>query len=161
MNNAFFYRSPVGILRVEENNGALVLCTFADGTAETEPSLSVLSEAKDWLDRYFAGRDPGRTPPLAPQGTAFQKAVWKAVSRIPHGETISYGELAVSMGLTPRHARAIGNALHNNPLLLFIPCHRALGTNGSLTGFSAGLPRKAALLRLEQAIDPPSPRLSK
>lgn len=160
MNNAFFYRSPVGILRVEENNGALVLCTFADGTAETEPSLSVLSEAKDWLDRYFAGRDPGRTPPLAPQGTAFQKAVWKAVSRIPYGETISYGELAVSMGLTPRHARAIGNALHNNPLLLFIPCHRALGTNGSLTGFAAGLPRKAALLRLEQAIDPPSPRLS-
>ena len=160
MNNAFFYRSPVGILRVEENNGALVLCTFADGTAETEPSLSVLSEAKDWLDRYFAGRDPGPVPPLAPQGTAFQKAVWKAVSRIPYGETISYGELAVSMGLTPRHARAIGNALHNNPLLLFIPCHRALGTNGSLTGFAAGLPRKAALLRLEQAIDPPSPRLS-
>lgn len=160
MNNAFFYRSPVGILRVEENNGALVLCTFADGTAETEPSLSVLSEAKDWLDRYFAGRDPGRTPPLASQGTAFQKAVWKAVSRIPYGETISYGELAISMGLTPRHARAIGNALHNNPLLLFIPCHRALGTNGSLTGFAAGLPRKAALLRLEQAIDPPSPRLS-
>ena len=160
MNNAFFYRSPVGILRVEENNGALVLCTFADGTAETEPSLSVLSEAKDWLGRYFAGRDPGPVPPLAPQGTAFQKAVWKAVSRIPYGETISYGELAVSMGLTPRHARAIGNALHNNPLLLFIPCHRALGTNGSLTGFAAGLPRKAALLRLEQAIDPPSPRLS-
>ena len=160
MNNAFFYRSPVGILRVEENNGALVLCTFADGTAKAEPSSPVLTDAKAWLDRYFAGRDPGRPPPLAPQGTAFQKAVWKAVSRIPYGETISYGELAVSMGLTPRHARAIGNALHNNPLLLFIPCHRALGTNGSLTGFAAGLPRKAALLRLEQAIDPPSPRLS-
>ena len=160
MNNAFFYRSPVGILRVEENNGALVSCVFTDETAKAEPSSPVLTDAKAWLDRFFAGRDPGPVPPLAPQGTAFQKAVWKAVSRIPYGETISYGELAVSMGLTPRHARAIGNALHNNPLLLVIPCHRALGTNGSLTGFAAGLPRKAALLRLEQAIDPPSPRLS-
>ncbi len=154
MNNAFFYRSPVGILRVEENNGALVLCAFADGTAETEPSLSVLSEAKDWLDRYFAGRDPGRTPPLAPQGTAFQKAVWEAIGRIPCGKTVSYGGLAVSMGLTPRHARAIGNALHKNPLLLFIPCHRAIGKDGSFTGFAAGIARKEALLRLERTKDP-------
>ncbi len=149
MNNAFFYRSPLGILRVAEENGTLVFASFAESSPNTLPSSPVLCEAKNWLDRYFAGRDPGPVPPLAPRGTAFQKAVWKAVGKIPYGKTVSYGALAVSMGLTPRHARAVGNALHKNPLLLFIPCHRALGTDGSLTGFAAGLSRKAALLRLE------------
>ena len=155
MNNTFFYRSPLGILRVAEENGALVFASFAEGSQNTKPSSPVLCEAKDWLDRYFAGRDPGPVPPLAPQGTAFQKAVWAAIGRIPYGKTVSYGALAVSMGLSPRHARAVGNALHKNPLLLFIPCHRALGTDGSLTGFAAGITRKAALLQLESVGDSP------
>lgn len=138
------------MLRVAEENGALVSAAFADGMPETEPGSPVLAKAKRWLDRYFAGRDPGPVPPLAPKGTTFQKAVWKAIARIPYGKTISYGDLAVSMGLSPRHARAVGNALHNNPLLLFIPCHRAAGKDGSLKGFAAGLERKRTLLDIEQ-----------
>lgn len=151
MNNVFFYRSPLGSMRVTGQNGALVSAAFTDDVIETEPSSPVLFEAKAWLDRYFAGRDPGPVPPLAPSGTAFQKAVWTAVSAVPYGETISYGDLAVSMGLSPRHARAVGNALHRNPLLLFIPCHRAIGRDGALTGFAGGIGRKKALLKSEQA----------
>ena len=152
MNNVFFYRSPLGSMCITEQNGALVSAAFVDGAEETAPCSPVLSEAKVWLDRYFSGRDPGPVPPLAPQGTAFQKAVWDAISRVPYGETISYGGLAVSTGLTPRHARAVGNALRNNPLLLFIPCHRAIGKSGLLTGFAGGLTRKEALLQIERAI---------
>lgn len=150
MNNTFFYRSTIGALRIEEENGALVSASFVGGAVETEPSSPVLSEAEAWLDRYFEGRDPGNPPPLAPCGTPFQKTVWNAVARIPYGKTVSYSALAVSTGLSPRHARAVGNALHKNPLLLFIPCHRAIGKNGSVAGFASGTERKKALLELEQ-----------
>ena len=154
MSNAFYYHTPLGLLQIEEQNGALVSCVFTDEVAKAEPSSPVLTEAKAWLDRFFAGRDPGPVPPLAPKGTAFQKAVWEAICRIPYGETVSYGGLAVSAGLSPRHARAVGGALHRNPLLLFIPCHRAIGKGGSFTGFAAGIARKEALLRLERTKDP-------
>ncbi len=138
------------MLCVAEQNGALVSAAFVDGAEGCAPSSPVLTEAGAWLDRYFAGCDPGPVPPLAPQGTAFQRAVWTAISAVPYGETISYGGLAVRMGLSPRHARAIGNALHNNPLLLFIPCHRVIGRDGALAGFAGGIARKQKLLKLEQ-----------
>lgn len=150
MNNAFFYRTPLGLFCVSETDGALTEAAFVDGGEETAPSSPVLSEAKDWLDRYFAGCDPGPAPSLALSGTAFQRAVWAAIARVPFGNTISYSDLAVSMGLTPRHARAVGGALHRNPLLLFIPCHRAIGRNGTLAGFADGLGRKKQILELEQ-----------
>ena len=150
MSNAFFYRSPLGTIRVAEENGALVSAAFVPDTPETEPSAPVLSEAKAWLDRYFEGRGPGPAPGLSPKGTPFQKAVWDALSSVPYGKTVTYGELAVSMGLTSRHARAVGSALNRNPLILFIPCHRVLGKDGSLTGFAYGIERKKALLEYEQ-----------
>ena len=150
MNNVFFYRSPLGSMRVTGQNGALVSAAFTDDVIETEPSSPVLFEAKAWLDRYFAGRDPGPVPPLAPSGTAFQKAVWTAVSAVPYGETISYGDLAVSMGLSPRHARAIGGAVGKNPLVLFYPCHRVIGASGKPTGYAYGIERKLALLKTER-----------
>ena len=137
-------------MRVTEESGALVISAFVDGTAETAPSSPVLSDAKAWLDRYFIGRDPGPVPPLAPKGTPFQKAVWNALLSVPYGKTTTYADLAVSMGLTPQHARAVGSALHRNPLILFLPCHRVLGAGGSLTGFAGGLARKKALLEIEQ-----------
>lgn len=150
MNNAFFYCSPLGTLRIEEDSHVLVSAAFVDGAAETEPSSPVLSEAKAWLDRYFGGRDPGPAPRLSPKGTPFQKAVWDALTSVPYGKTVTYGDLAVSMGLTSRHARAVGSALNRNPLILFIPCHRVLGKDGSLTGFAYGIERKKALLEHEQ-----------
>ena len=107
-------------------------------------------EAKAWLDRYFEGCDPGPVPKCSPKGTPFQKAVWTALLSVPYGKTTTYAELAVSMGLSPRHARAVGSALHRNPLILFIPCHRVTGANGSLTGFAYGIECKKALLEIEQ-----------
>lgn len=138
------------MLRVAEKDGALVSASFVDSAEETEPSVPVLCEAEAWLDRYFAGNDPGQTPPLAPAGTAFQKSVRDAIGTVPYGKTTSYSALAVSMGLSPRHARAVGGALHRNPLLLFVPCHRVLGKDGSPTGFACGVERKKALLETEQ-----------
>ena len=150
LNNAFFYVSPLGMMHIAEQNGALVSAAFVDGSEETAPCSPVLSEARAWLDRYFAGRDPGPVPPLAPIGTRFQKAVWETVSGVPFGKTVSYGDLAVSMGLAPRYARAVGGALHRNPLPVFIPCHRAIGKDGSLKGFAFGLARKQALSETER-----------
>ena len=137
-------------MRIEEDSGALVISAFVSDASESEPSSPVLAEAKAWLDRYFQGCDPGPVPPCAPKGTPFQKAVWNALSTIPYGETTSYGDLAKRMGLSPRCARAVGGALNRNPLILFIPCHRVLGKDGSLTGFAYGLARKKALLETEQ-----------
>ncbi len=150
MSNAFYYASPLGTLRVTEENDAIVSTAFVSDTPETAPSSPVLFEAKEWLDRYFEGNDPGPVPNCSPQGTPFQKAAWTALLSIPYGKTVTYGQLAKRMGLSPRHARAIGGALHRNPLILFIPCHRVIGSDGSLTGFACGIERKKALLEIEQ-----------
>ena len=150
MNNAFYYISPLGTLRIEEENGALVISAFVSDTPEAEPSAPILMEAKAWLDRYFEGCDPGPVPKCSPKGTPFQKAVWTALSAVPYGETTTYADLAVSMGLSPRHARVVGGALNRNPLILFIPCHRVVGSNGELTGFACGIERKKALLKIEK-----------
>ena len=137
-------------MRIMEENGALIYAAFVSDTAETEPSAPALTEAKAWLDRYFSGRDPGPVPKCSPKGTPFQKAVWTALSAVPYGETVTYGELAVRMGLPSRYARAVGGALNRNPLILFIPCHRVTGTSGTLTGYAFGIARKKALLEIEQ-----------
>lgn len=146
----FFYRSPLGTLRIAEENGALVSAAFVDDAKDSAPGSAALFEAKAWLDRYFGGRDPGPIPNCTPKGTAFQKAVWSALLSVPYGKTTTYGDLAVSMGLTFRHARAIGSAVGKNPLVLFYPCHRVIGANGALTGFAYGIERKKALLEHEQ-----------
>ena len=89
--------------------------------------------------------------PLAPEGTKFQKAVWNALLQIPYGQVSTYGKLAAQVG-SPKAARAVGGACHNNPIAILIPCHRAIGANGSLTGFGGGLPLKHWLLELENTI---------
>jgi len=114
-----------------------------------ETEKAVLDGARAWLDAYFAGRDSGAPPALAPRGTAFQQKVWAALAEIPWGSAITYGELAARCGSAPR---AVGSAVGRNPISLMIPCHRVVGSNGSLTGFAGGLERKRALLELEGAL---------
>jgi methylated-DNA-[protein]-cysteine S-methyltransferase len=114
-----------------------------DGT-ENELSRRAARE----LAEYFAGRRRAFDLPLRPAGTEFQRAVWAALQEVPFGEKTSYGELAEKLG-RPAAARAVGGAVGKNPLLVLIPCHRVLGKDGSLTGFSAGLDLKKALLALE------------
>jgi methylated-DNA-[protein]-cysteine S-methyltransferase len=113
-----------------------------------DPRHPVLREAKRELDEYFARKRTRFEVPLDPQGTAFQRKVWKAIARVGFGRTITYGELAKRAG-HPGSARAAGAATGRNPIGIIVPCHRIMGSNGSLTGYAGGLPRKRALLALE------------
>ena len=152
MNNTYRYPSPLGTILLTAQKGALTGARFVDGPADADPSSDpVLSEAAAWLARCFAGGDPGPVPPCAPTGTPFQMRVWNALRTVGYGETCSYGELCARIGLTSRHARAVGAAVGKNPLVLFLPCHRIVGASGALTGYAFGLDRKAALLAAEHA----------
>ena len=119
----------------------------------TEQETSVLAEAKRWLDIYFSGREPDFTPPLHPIGSAFRQSVWEILLQIPYGETMTYGEiarrLAEKQGLSQMSAQAVGGAVGHNDVSLVIPCHRVIGSDGNLTGYSGGVVRKAALLIAE------------
>lgn len=121
----------------------------------TERETPVLSEAKRWLDLYFGGQEPDFLPPLHPVGTPFRQAVWEILLRIPYGKTVTYGEiskqLAEKMGLERMSAQAVGGAVGHNEISIIIPCHRVVGSNGSLTGYAGGIDRKIKLLELEHA----------
>ena len=144
------YVSPLGEILLAAEGGSLIGCWFR-GQKHFPASLSakpdeqsVLSQAKQWLDLYFSGQQPDFMPPLAPKGTAFQLQIWDKLKTVPYGQTVTYGELL------PGSARAVGAAVGRNPISLFIPCHRVVGKNGSLTGYAGGIDKKTFLLQLEQ-----------
>ena len=114
------------------------------------PNHAPLKQAKRELAEYFAGKRTRFEVALDPQGTPFQRSVWKAISRVRFGKTITYGTLAAKAG-RPGSARAAGAATGRNPISIVVPCHRIVGANGSLTGYAGGLDRKRALLALEGA----------
>jgi len=116
------------------------------GAPEGVTPLTLQAAAE--LGEYFAGQRKIFTVPLSPHGTEFQMAVWKALRAIPYGQTRTYSEIAAAVG-RPKAARAVGMANHDNPLLIFTPCHRVVGKNGGLTGFACGLEIKRRLLELE------------
>ena len=113
----------------------------------------ILTETKKWLDIYFSGEEPKFTPALHPTGSTFRQAVWQILLQIPYGQTITYGEIArkmTEMGNTSRmSAQAVGGAVGHNEVSIIIPCHRVVGTNGSLTGYAGGIDKKISLLELE------------
>ena len=113
----------------------------------------ILTEAKKWLDLYFSGKEPNFIPPLHPAGSPFRQAVWKLLLEIPYGQTTTYGEiagrLAAMQNTSSMSAQAVGGAVGHNEISIIIPCHRVVGTNGSLTGYAGGINRKIALLKLE------------
>ena len=123
----------------------------------------VLAAARTWLERYFAGEDPGAPPPLAPAATAFQQRVREQLLAIPRGSTRTYGQLARRIAaLTGRRgsARAVGGAVGRNPISIMVPCHRVVGADGAVVGYAGGTDRKIRLLRLEGA-DLPGPDLAR
>jgi methylated-DNA-[protein]-cysteine S-methyltransferase len=153
--------SPLGPLTLTAEQHALVELDFATpaGSAAAadrqeigpRPSSSaerVLDDAARQLGAYFAGELRDFDLPLRPQGTPFQIAVWKALREIPYGETHSYADIARRIG-RPTAVRAVGRANGQNPLAIVVPCHRVIGADGSLTGYSGGLELKRALLELE------------
>lgn len=113
----------------------------------------LLKEAKKWLDIYFSGREPDFLPPLRYDSTPFRKAVCDIMRTIPYGRTMTYGDIAARVahqrGLEKMSAQAVGGAVGHNPISLMIPCHRVVGTGGSLTGYGGGIARKVKLLELE------------
>ena len=100
---------------------------------------------------YFAGKRQNFSLPLELEGTEFQKKVWQALQKIPYGQTKTYGQIAKEIG-KKKAVRAVGNANHNNPIAIIIPCHRVIGANGKLTGYHGGLEKKEFLLTLEKAL---------
>ncbi len=156
--NYVYLQTPIGPLLLAGNDDALVTIRFADNgqpapvEADWVPTATpVLDQAVRQLAEYFVGQRQHFDLPLAPQGTPFQRAVWRHLQEIPYGEKISYGELARRVG-NPKASRAVGAANGANPLPIVVPCHRVIGANGSLTGFGGGLPVKKMLLALEHRL---------
>lgn len=157
------YASPLGSITLACDETALIGLWF-DGQkyfgkilpeqfAEKERPL--LQDAKRWLDIYFSGCAPDFTPPLRYDSTPFRKTVCEIMLTIPYGKTMTYGEISAAIakrqGLSRMSAQAVGGAVGHNPISLIIPCHRVVGTNGSLTGYAGGIDRKVKLLELEHA----------
>ena len=155
------YNSPLGGILLAADEIGLTGLWFdgqkyfaRDLPAEhVEQNTPVLSEAKRWLDIYFTGREPDFTPPLHPIGSVFRQAIWEILLQIPYGQTTTYGEiarqLAAKLGLPRMSAQAVGGAVGHNEISIIIPCHRVVGTSGSLTGYAGGIDKKVKLLELE------------
>ena len=154
------YESPLGTILLAADETGLTGLWFEGQKyfANTLPDerisreTPVLTGAKKWLDVYFSGREPEFTPPLHPTGSVFRQAVWQILLEIPYGQTITYGEIARRMGEqrnTCMSAQAVGGAVGHNEISIIIPCHRVVGTNGSLTGYAGGIDKKISLLELE------------
>ncbi|MDE2261456.1 MAG: methylated-DNA--[protein]-cysteine S-methyltransferase [Gammaproteobacteria bacterium] len=153
--------SPVGRLLLAGDGERLIQVCFQSGPRPQRPQdgwvadPAPLRAAIAQLGEYFAGRRRAFDLPLAPRGTEFQRRVWRALTEIAYGTTISYGELARRIG-KPSASRAVGLANGANPLPIVVPCHRVIGADGSLTGFGGGLPIKRSLLALEGSLEEPS-----
>ena len=126
----------------------------ADGSDSGSDSPA-FDDARRWLDVYFSGRDPGFTPALHMLTTPFRRAVWEVMLAIPYGSTMTYGEIAAEVarrrGLARMSAQAVGGAVGHNSISLIIPCHRVVGSDGSLTGYAGGVDKKLRLLTMEGA----------
>lgn len=158
------YSSPVGKLTIASDGEHIAGLWLAGqkyflGTLEETPErndkLEIFDKTKNWLNRYFAGEKPRpKELPLRPIGGAFRQCIWKHLCEIPYGEVATYGAIAKkaakSLGRESMSAQAAGNAVGHNPISIIIPCHRVVGTNGSLTGYAGGIDKKIQLLQLEQ-----------
>lgn len=152
------YNSPIGELLLV-SDGATLTGLFFDGKKrveeekKSEKKISVLENTRKWLDIYFQGEEPNFLPDMSFYGTSFQQEVWKLLKEIPYGQVVSYGELAKKLaaqrGMKRMSAQAIGGAVGKNPISIIIPCHRVIGSDGSLTGYGGGLDKKEFLLKLE------------
>ena len=156
------YKSKIGLLYLISDGESLIGC-YLEGQKYfpnnidnyyLNEELSILAKSKDWLEKYFNGENPSIDEiPLNFNGTEFRKKVWEVLKDISYGELVTYKHIAEKIakakGLETMSAQAVGGAVGHNPLLIFIPCHRVIGVDGSLTGYAAGLENKRFLLNLE------------
>ncbi|MHC5267939.1 methylated-DNA--[protein]-cysteine S-methyltransferase [Enterococcus sp. LJL98] len=154
--------SPLGPLYLTSDGDALTGAYFgkkefeATCKAEVTPGedLPLFRRVKQWLAAYFSGENPAIDFAISPEGTAFQHQVWKILTEIPYGQTVTYGEIAqriaLESGKEKMSAQAVGGAVGRNPISIIIPCHRVIGKSGSITGYGGGIARKLALFELEK-----------
>lgn len=150
-SNSLSIQTPLGYLKLTDDNYHLVSASFITSSeSTTDNNVSpLLKEVAAQMDAYFTGKLQRFDIPLQPHGTDFQKEVWKKLLTIPYGETISYLKLANMVGGS-NYSRAVGTANGNNPIAIIIPCHRVIGNNGNLVGYSGGLEKKRWLLDFEK-----------
>lgn len=162
MQYTSYYQSPVGniLLAADEIGltglwfeGQKYFALYLDKEHE-EKELPIFKQTKRWLDVYFSGKEPDFSVPLHFTGTDFQNEVWEILYSIPYGTTMTYGEIAKQIaakrGLKRMSAQAVGGAVGHNEISIIVPCHRVVGSNGSLTGYAGGLDKKIWLLTLEK-----------
>ena len=155
------YQSPIGNILLAADDigltglwfeGQKYFALYLD-KKHKKKELSVFEQTKKWLDIYFAGQEPDFKIPLHFCGTNFQNEVWEILYSIPYGQTMTYGEiakwLAAKRGVKRMSAQAVGGAVGRNEISIIVPCHRVVGTSGSLTGYAGGIDKKIALLKLE------------
>lgn len=152
--------SPVGELTLASDGEHLIGLWLAGqkyfggdlpDTMTEQNDLGVFTQAKAWLSRYFAGEKPAISElPIKPQGSEFRQRVWRILCEIPYGETTTYGTIAKALGMNS--AQAVGGAVGHNPISIIIPCHRVLGSDGSMTGYAGGIEKKIWLLHHEDAV---------
>jgi len=153
MKKKAYYRGPFGILCLEEDEGMLVSCNWVDDTLCEDcggniTGGGVLEETIRQLGEYFAGVRRDFDLPVRLSGTDFQQRVWRRLESVPYGTTASYADIARGIGCE-KGVRAVAQACRRNPVGIIVPCHRIIGSDGSLTGYAGGLDKKQALLRLE------------
>ncbi len=141
--------SPIGPLTITSNGKVITEVRFGKHTKETTTKDKILKQCKKELQQYFSEKWTTFTVPVAPEGTDFQKKIWKQMLRVPFGKTISYGELAKHAG-RPKAIRAAASACGKNPIVILIPCHRIIASNGTLGGYSGGVRIKKWLLEHEE-----------
>ena len=158
------YQSPLGEIMLAADEVGLIGLWFVGqkyfaqclNPENEEKEVTVLLAAKRWLDIYFSGREPDFQLPLHFIGTDFQREVWKILESIPYGKTMTYGEIAdviaKNRGLKRMSAQAVGGAVGRNEISIIVPCHRVVGSNGSLTGYAGGIDKKIELLKLEKKV---------
>lgn len=162
MEYTHYCSSPLGRIMLAADGQALTGLWFEGQkyfAAKLDPNheeknLPVFDRAEQWLAMYFNGKEPDFTPRFSLKGTSFQKEVWETLLAVPFGQTTTYAEIAKGIakrrGLASMSAQAAGNAVAHNPISLIIPCHRVLGSDGSLTGYAGGLEKKEWLLAMER-----------
>lgn len=145
----FVYRTPMGRVSIESDGRAITHFAFGPVALRgSERATALTNKASSQVLEYLAGKRTAFDVPVEAQGTAFQRAVWNAIADIPYGQTRTYAQIAEAMG-KPKGLQAVGQACGHNPVPLFIPCHRVVGSNGSLGGYAFGPHVKKFLLELE------------